>query len=89
MGQIEDRLSKGRIDVDFKRKGNKFKKWLNKHPNKDGLLILKGTRMFSDTKMYSGDGVHLNIIGTDKLTRLILDYYNKKKAGVRLRVTEA
>ena len=81
--QVEDRLdpTTWEIDLDHKRKGNKFNKWLNKSEGKAALINLKGQLAFSKPYYYTLDGVHSNEVGNLKLATLIQQYYDCKKAG--------
>ena len=83
IAQLEDRFDPGTWELDegFKRKGNKFNKWLNKFSNKEALFTLKGRNYFSLPVWRSLDGVHLNEAGMIKLAAQIQDYYDQRKAG--------
>ena len=80
--QVEDRFMRGSLqeNVDFKRKSNKFNKWLNTFGGKDKLFCLKGKEFFSLPFWYSHDGVHLNEAGYIKLASMILNYIIGKMA---------
>ena len=81
--QVEDRYdpTTWEINLDHKRKGNKFNKWLNKFEGKAALINLKGQLAFSTPYYYTLDKVHLNEVGNLKLAALIQQYYDCKKAG--------
>ena len=90
IAQVEDRYKSrslvGRrrvlaLDLDFKRKGNKYNKWLNKFSNKEGIFALKGRNFFSPSCWYEQDGVHLNHAGMVKLSTMLSGYYANKLAG--------
>ena len=78
--QVEDRFYRNHCEdeealrQDFKAKSNKFNKWINKWKGKDHLFILKGRVGFSDPKLFSRDGVHLNFVGNKKLAQRIADF---------------
>ena len=83
--QVEDRFvveeGKLQINQDFKRKSNKFNKWLNALESKDGLLPIKGVNFLSGSCWYSWDGVHLNHAGEVKLAAILRDCYDNRMAG--------
>ena len=83
LSQIEDRFDTetGEINVEHKRKGNKFNKWLNKFDAKDALFTLKGQNFFGLPYLYDKDGVHMNQSGNLKLANRIWNYYDNKLAG--------
>ena len=89
--QIEERFHPITLTIreDFKRKGNKFNKWLNLFDNKDKIFCLRGKGNFSLPIWYARDGVHLNEAGNMKLAGQILDYVREEKADriVRLSLT--
>ena len=68
-------------DLDFRRKGAKFNKWLNTFDNKDKLLPIRGANFFSPVIWYRPDGVHLNEAGNIKLAGLIENQYVNRMAG--------
>ena len=75
--QIEDRYhfnhceNPSALREAFKRKSNKFNKWLNKVIAKDHIFVLKGANGFSNPQLYARDGVHLNFDGNMRLARKI------------------
>lgn len=75
--QVEDRYlydhqcHPWELKLEFKRKSNKFNKWLLKNTAKNCLFILKGANGFSDPKLYDRDGNHLNAAGNAKLAEKI------------------
>ena len=79
--QIEDRFLYDHqclpwaMRLDFKRKSNKFNKWLLKHTAKNCLFILKGANGFTDPQLYEKDGVHLNANGNALLAEKILKFF--------------
>ena len=83
IAQVEDRFNPNtwQIDLDFKRKSNKFNKWLNKFPNKEALFTLKGAKYFSKRVWFEPDGVHLNHAGNVKLASQIQAFYEEQRAG--------
>ena len=78
--QIEDRFAFNHLENpltirnDFKRKSNKFNKWLLKQDTYDYLFTLKGKVNFTEPKLYARDGVHLNYDGNLKLADKIVNY---------------
>ena len=78
--QIEDRFAFNHLENpsaiknDFKRKSNKFNKWLLKVYTYDFLFTLKGRLGFTDPKLYARDGVHLNYDGNVKLADKIANF---------------
>ena len=78
--QVEDRYQfnhcedpSALLDL-FKRKSNKYNKWLNKWVKKNHLFTLKGANAFSDPSLYARDGVHLNYDGNVKLAKKIVNF---------------
>ena len=75
--QVEDRYlydhyqHPWEVRYDFKRKSNKFNKWLLKHTAKNCLFILKGANGFSDPSLYDRAGIHLNEDGNKRLAEKI------------------
>ena len=69
------------IDLDHKRKGNKFNKWLNKFDNKDAMFALKGSDNFSAPLWYNPDGIHLSNVGCFRLASRLAEYFELRKAG--------
>lgn len=79
-GQVEDRYQfdhkenpSALLDL-FKRKSNKYNKWLNKWVKKNHLFVLKGANGFSDPSLYARDGVHLNFDGNVKLAQKLKNF---------------
>ena len=79
--QVEERLERGSLTPrdEYRRKANKFNKWLNVYGNKDSLLILRGLHKFSQPIWYAYDGVHLNEAGIKKLAGFIHDFVRKER----------
>ena len=84
-GQVEVRFITEGVqvteDIDFRRKGAKFNKWLNKLENKEGLIPIRGANFFSLPFWYEPDGVHLNHAGNVKLATIIRNQYDNRTAG--------
>ena len=78
--QVEDRFAVRRhcqswqVRLDFKRKSNKFNKWLLKHSPKNCLFVLKGANGFSDPHLYDRQGIHLNREGNLRLVEKIMNF---------------
>ena len=78
--QIEDRYNRNHresasaLREAFKRKSNKFNKWLNKTLARNSIFLLKGANSFSNPQLYARDGVHLNLEGNMKLARKIVSF---------------
>ena len=81
--QIEVRFLKRRgtlvEDIDFRRRGAKFNKWLNTFQNKEGLLPIRGANFFSLPFWYAPDGVHLNHAGNIRLGTIIENNNNNNR----------
>ena len=78
--QVEDRYNfnhcenPSALNDSFKRKSNKFNKWLNKWVKKNHLFVAKGANGFSNPSLYGRDGVHLNYAGNVKLANKIVNF---------------
>ena len=86
ISQVEDRYKPNlenqvlELDQNFKSKGNKYNKWLNKFSNKEGIFTLKGMNFYSPSVWYAPDGIHLNHAGTAKLAADIEGLYCRSVA---------
>ena len=81
VSQIEERfLSQADEADEFRRKGNKFNKWLNKNPRKDKIFMLRGGQNFGIPIWYLDDGVHLNQGGMVKLAAQVSGYFEDRRA---------
>ena len=82
VAQVEERFEKGTLeaDLDFRRKSNKFNKWLNKSPKKDKIFHLRGGKNFGVPIWYLEDGVHLNQVGTLRLALQLNGYFEDRRA---------
>ena len=79
--QVEERFERGSLvprDA-YRRKANKFNKWLNAYGNKDSLFVLRGVHKFSQPVWYSFDGVHLNDAGVKKLAGSIAQFVKEDR----------
>ena len=78
--QVEDRYNfyhredPSALSDSFKRKSNKFNKWLNKWVKKNHLFFVKGGNGFSNPNLYGRDGAHLNYDGNEKLANKIVNF---------------
>ena len=80
VSQVGYRFSKGKdgnlvLDGCFKRRSDRFNRWLSSWPGKDGLLVLKGHDGFSSPFLYCDDGINLNGHGSEKLAMKIAQYF--------------
>ena len=78
--QVEDRYNfnhredPSALNDSFKRKSNKFNKWLNKRVKKNHLFVVKGGNGFSNPNLYGRDGVHLNYDGNMNMANKIVNF---------------